>query len=318
MARTDLRHRDNAPGDWFVDTRCIDCGTCREVAPELFDDIGGCSVVARQPDEGEVTDAWLAAQACPTSSIGTLSRQPRPGRLYPRRIEPDLSEGPGVVVGSVVVGSAAGGSVVAGSVVFDCGYCSEDSFGASAWFVQRPDGNLLIDSPRFTEALVRPIAEAGGIAHVLLTHRDDVADAARWAERFSARVWIHADDRRAAPLASDVIDGEDDAEIEAGVISVWTPGHTKGSVMYLVDGRYLFTGDSLAWSHERSDLMAFRDACWWSWSAQADSLERLADRHRFAWVLPGHGARTQGDPEVLHERLVRLVDRMRATPASRF
>jgi hypothetical protein len=29
MARVALRHPDNAPGDWFVDERCIDCGTCR-------------------------------------------------------------------------------------------------------------------------------------------------------------------------------------------------------------------------------------------------------------------------------------------------
>src|SRR6202165_5768828 len=108
MARPDLRHRANAEGDWFVDTRCIDCGTCREIAPLLFGDAGGYSFVTEQPGPGGDLDAWLAAQACPTSSIGTLSRQARPGRLYPREIEP-------------------------GSGVWDLGYCSEDSFGASAW-----------------------------------------------------------------------------------------------------------------------------------------------------------------------------------------
>jgi glyoxylase-like metal-dependent hydrolase (beta-lactamase superfamily II)/ferredoxin len=283
VARTDLRHPDNVAGDWFVDTRCIDCGTCRDIAPELFGAIDDLSVVVAQPDDSTRLDAWLAAQACPTSSIGTLSRQPRPGRLYPREIED-------------------------GSGVFDCGYCSEDSFGASAWFVRRTDGNLLVDSPRFTEALVAPIAAAGGIDHVLLTHRDDVADARRWADRFGARVWIHRDDARAAPFATDQFD--DEVEVQPGVLTVPTSGHTRGSAMFLVDGRYLFTGDSLAWSHERQDLTAFRDACWWSWSAQADSLARLAARHRFAWVLPGHGARVNDDPETLHHRLTRLVDRM--------
>jgi len=289
VARIDLRHEANAKGDWFVDTRCIDCGTCRDIAPALFGDVGWTSVVIAQPgtDERAVRDAWLAAQACPTSSIGTVSRRPRPGRLYPPEIED-------------------------GSGVFDCGYCSEDSFGASAWFVRHPAGNLLIDSPRYTEALAGPIAVAGGIDHVLLTHRDDVADARRWADRFGARVWIHADDASAAPFATDRFPGDDEVAVEPGVVAVPTPGHTRGSVVFLVDGRYLFTGDSLAWSHDRQDLTAFRDACWFSWPAQADSLARLAERHRFAWVLPGHGARIHDDPEVLHRRLVGLVDRMRA------
>ena len=286
MARTDLRHPANAAGDWFVDTRCIDCGTCRDIAPGLFGDDGGYSIVARQPtSDGELL-AWLAAQACPTSSIGTVSRQTRPGLLYPREVEP-------------------------GSGVWDLGYCSEDSFGASAWLATRPTGNVLVDSPRFTEALAGPIEAMGGIAHVLLTHRDDVADAARWAERFGARVWIHADDRAAAPDATDVLQGIAEVEIGPGLVAIPTPGHTKGSVMYLLDGRYLFSGDSLAWSHDLNDLTAFRSACWWSWSAQADSLERLALNHGFRWVLPGHGARAAGDPDDLHERLLGLVARMR-------
>jgi glyoxylase-like metal-dependent hydrolase (beta-lactamase superfamily II)/ferredoxin len=287
VARTDLRNASNAEGDWFVDTRCIDCGTCRDIAPELFGAVHGYSVVIRQPRAAEpaLTEAWLAAQACPTNSIGTLSRRRRPGRLYPHEIE-------------------------AGSGVFDCGYCSEDSFGASAWFVQRASGNLLVDSPRYTEALVGPIDVAGGIDHILLTHRDDVADAERWAQRFGARVWIHADDATAAPFATDVING--DVDVGPGVVAVPTPGHTRGSMVFLVDDCYLFTGDSLAWSHERHDLTAFRDACWWSWPDQADSLARLAERHRFAWVLPGHGGRVHDDPDLLHRRLQLLVERMRA------
>ena len=86
MARVDLRNDANVAGDWFVDSRCIDCGTCREIAPALFVAHYDVSVVQRQPDGEEELDAWLAAQACPTSSIGTLSRRRRPGRLYPREI----------------------------------------------------------------------------------------------------------------------------------------------------------------------------------------------------------------------------------------
>lgn len=141
-----------------------------------------------------------------------------------------------------------------------------------------------------------------------------MANARRWAERFGARVWIHADDARAAPFATDVLEGDAEVEIQPGLLAVPTAGHTKGSVMFLLDGRYLFTGDSLAWSHERGDLTAFRRACWWSWPAQMESLDRLGRRHRFAWVLPGHGARVQASPDELHGRLVGLVERMCRTP----
>jgi glyoxylase-like metal-dependent hydrolase (beta-lactamase superfamily II) len=241
-------------------------------------------VVQRQPDVTELTDAWLAAQACPTLSIGTLSNRRRPGRLYPRE-------------------------VASGSGVFDLGYCSPDSFGASAWFVVRPAGNILVDSPRFTEALAVPIGDLGGIDHVVLTHRDDVADARRWAQRFGARTWIHTDDRDAAPWASDIVTLEQ--ELQPGLVAIPVPGHTKGSMVFLLDDTWLFTGDSLAWSHEDGDLTAFRDACWYSWRTQTESLAALADRHRFAAVLPGHGARHLGDADEMHDRLVALVERMR-------
>ena len=42
--------------------------------------------------------------------------------------------------------------------------------------------------------------------HVLLSHRDDVADADRWADRYGADVWIHAADADAAPYATNVFE----------------------------------------------------------------------------------------------------------------
>jgi glyoxylase-like metal-dependent hydrolase (beta-lactamase superfamily II)/ferredoxin len=292
MARVELRNTANVEGAWFCDTRCIDCGTCREISPETFAPAGGHSVVFHQPEPGDEAaelGAWLAAQACPTSSIGTVDHRPRPGRLYPREVEP-------------------------GSGVFDVGYCAESSFGASAWFVTRPDGNLLIDSPRFTEALARPFEEMGGIAHVLLTHRDDVADADRYAERFGARVWIHTDDRSAAPYATDLLAGgaREPTTVAAGVVAHPVPGHTRGSVVFVVDDRFCFSGDSLAWSHSRRDLLAFRGATWFSWTEQTASLGELAAATTFEWLLPGHGARVHLPAAEMHERLEALVTRMAA------
>ena len=288
MARPDLRHPGNAEGPWYVDERCIDCGTCRDLAPATFSDLGPQSVVWRQPAGAAAEeDAWLAAQACPTQSIGTLDRRARPGRLYPRR----LLDG-----------------------VYDLGYTSPDSFGASAYLVARPTGGLLVDSPRYAPALVRSVEALGGVAHVLLTHRDDVADAERWADHFGARVWVHEHDRSGAPFATDLVRGLEPVAVLPGVLCVPVPGHTMGSVVWVV-GEVAFTGDSLAWSHERDDLIAFREVCWHSWPAQLTSLERLAAACRPSWVLPGHGARCCMPPAELQDRLLALVARERSRAA---
>jgi glyoxylase-like metal-dependent hydrolase (beta-lactamase superfamily II) len=286
MARLTDRHPRNADGAWFVDTRCIDCGTCRELVPDLFGETGSQSVVVAQPadPEGEHR-AWLASAACPTASIGRSPRTPRPDHLFPLVIDGPVS---------------------------DLGHTAEDSFGATSYLVERPDGNLMVDSPVLTRRLTGEIDARGGLAHVLLTHRDDVADAQQWAERYGARVWIHADDRRATPFATDVVEGIEPAEIAPGVSVIPVPGHTRGSVVYLVDDRWLFTGDSLAWSHQREDLVAFRGACWYSWSELTTSLGRLADLARFEWILPGHGPRVHLDAEDATRRLKALVARMPA------
>lgn len=286
MARLDHRDPRNADGPWFVDTRCIDCGTCRQLVPELFAGVGDQSVVSVQPAGAEAERrAWLAAEACPTCSIGRSPRSTRPEGLYPLHVD-----GP----------------------VHDLGYTSEDSFGATSYLVVRPGGNLMVDAPRFTRQVAAPLDELGGVAHVLLTHRDDVADAPRWAQRYGARVWVHEADRAAVPAATDVLRGLRPASVVPGMVAIPVPGHTAGSVVYALDETWLFSGDSLAWSHQQRDLVAFRDACWYSWEAQIHSLARLAGATSFSWVLPGHGARVRLDPPDARARLLRLVARMRA------
>ena len=80
-------------------------------------------------------------------------------------------------------------------------------------------------------------------------------------------------------------------------------------LVFLLEQTYLFTGDSLAWSHERKDLQAFREACWYSWSELQRSLARLAE-YRFEWVLAGHGGSGRLPAEEMRLRLHALVERM--------
>lgn len=284
MAKAARRRPGNAPGPWFVDDTCIDCDACRQAAPDLFADLDGQSVVRRQPvTGGETSRAARAMLACPTGSIGTSAPLPVLDRLYPH----ELDDG-----------------------VFYCGFNARSSFGANAFFARRADGNVMVDSPRFARRLRRALEDAGGVADVLITHRDDVADAARWAAHFGARVWIHEDDADAAPFATDVLCGREPTEIRPGLSAIPVPGHTRGSVVYHLDDRFLFTGDSLHYSRELGELSAFRDACWHSWRALIASLERLLAL-RFEWVLAGHGDRHRAPAEWMHASLERLLARMR-------
>ena len=193
--------------------------------------------------------------------------------------------------------------------VYRLGYNSPASYGAHSFLIRRKNGNAMVDSPRFTRQVVAKLEQWGGLHGIFLSHRDDVADAERYARHFGARVWIHKADRSAAKFATDILEGEEPARIGDDLIAIPVPGHTKGSVVYLYDNRCLFTGDSLAWSFEEDDLVAYHDYCWYSWAAQTKSLRRLLD-YRFEWVLAGHGGAKGLSESEMHARLAALVERM--------
>jgi glyoxylase-like metal-dependent hydrolase (beta-lactamase superfamily II) len=278
------RHPLNAPGDWYVDRRCTDCGAARTVAPGLIVEQGGQSVFARQPKtKAELMMAWRARLLCPTASLRTESHLDVPDGVFPEK----LTEG-----------------------VYRLGYNAASSYGAHSFLIRRATGNAMVDAPRFTRALTAKLEDWGGLCDILLTHRDDVADAQRYAKHFRARVWIHEWDSSAARFASDILRGLEPLAMGDDLIAIPVPGHTKGSVAYLYDKRCLFTGDSLAWSFEADDLVAWRDYCWYSWPEQTKSLKRLLD-YPFEWVFAGHGgSRGSAAPE-MHARLMALVERMK-------
>ena len=269
VARLADRHPENADGEWYVDTRCIDCDVARHHAPDLIVALAnGQSVVSRQPETAvEELAMWRAALACPTRSIGTVDRRPEPPDVFPWEVTPGA---------------------------WLCGHNDRRSFGAHSWFVPEVGGGFLVDSPHWSADVVEAIEAHGGIAHVLLTHQDDVADAEKFADHFGARVWIHEADRQAAPYATDVITGTDEVTIADGLVVFPVPGHTEGSVLYLSDERHLFTGDTIGWFHREGDLGAFRNATWYSWDVLArlaGALRRLRPSVRVGAARPRQVAR---------------------------
>src|SRR5438046_3359638 len=73
MANPKKRVSENVPGDFFVDSTCIDCDACRQIAPSVFGEAAETSFVKAQPVSSlDRRRALQALLSCPTGSIGCL------------------------------------------------------------------------------------------------------------------------------------------------------------------------------------------------------------------------------------------------------
>ena len=286
MARAALRIAENVAGDFFVDSTCIDCDACRQIAPTVFHDIGEQSAVFHQPDSpDELAAAQRALISCPTASIGDVAKRDMSAALgtLPEWITDD---------------------------VYRCGYTSESSFGAISWYLR--EAKTLVDSPRFAAPLARNLEALGGVTRMLLTHQDDVADHEKFHQRFALQRVLHRDDVRARTSSVEMQpEGCTSVQLTADLLMIPTPGHTKGHAVYLYRDAFLFTGDHLAWDPDEERLIAFRRACWYSWAEQIKSMERLLD-FRFEWVLPGHGRPVHLDPDAMQAKLQQCIAWMKS------
>ncbi|HXT61462.1 MAG TPA: MBL fold metallo-hydrolase [Pyrinomonadaceae bacterium] len=291
MASVALRLPDNVPGDFFVDSTCIDCDACRQIAPETFAEDGDYSIVHEQPhNDDEMKRAMMALVACPTGSIGTVEHH------------------------DAHIGIDAFPELIAENV-FYCGFNAESSFGAWSYLIVRPDkegGNVLVDSPRFATQLIKKFDAMGGVRRMFLTHKDDVADHQRFADRYGCERIMHADDGAERLGIQRVIRGGDAVALDDELIAIPVPGHTRGHMVLLYKNKFLFTGDHLAWSPNRKSLIAFRSACWYSWTEQIKSMQNLLD-YEFEWVLPGHGRIHHDSAANMRAQVERCIEWMRST-----
>jgi glyoxylase-like metal-dependent hydrolase (beta-lactamase superfamily II)/ferredoxin len=277
----------NAPGDLFVDDACIACDTCRQLASATFGgDEDGVAHVSRQPAGAEERRRALhALVSCPVAAIGSRSKE----GIAAAAAELPLENAPGV---------------------YRCGYAAASSYGASAWLLVRPGGNVLVDSPRFAAPLLARLRALGGVRLMFLTHRDDVADHRRWRDALGCERVLHADDVTSG--TRDVerrLEGLAPSSLADDLVAIPVPGHTAGSAALLAADEHLFTGDHL-WASADGALDASASVCWWDWDEQARSMARLA-AFRFRHVWPGHGRPWRAPtPETARDAVRALAARM--------
>jgi len=287
MADPNKAVEQNVEGKFFVDTTCINCDTCRQLAPHNFRDAGTYSSVHHQPtNEDEERDSYRALLACPTGSIGARGKNQVKEFIddFPLLIDDDI---------------------------YYNGFNSEKSYGANSYFIKHPQGNWLVDSPKFLPHFAKKLEKLGGIKYIFLTHRDDIADAAKYAKMFDAQRILHEWDLDAQPDSEIVISGENETDLGDSFKIIPVPGHTKGHMVLLFENKYLFTGDHLHYEPERNRLAAYRSVCWYSWEEQTKSMARLAE-YDFEWVLAGHGNRGRLPLPEMKEQMNDLVKRMKA------
>lgn len=290
MAKLAHRLKENVGEDFFVDSSCIDCDACRQIAPTIFRDHGDQSSVYHQPETEEETRLALSALvACPTGSIGTI-------RKHNARIGIDAFP------------------MLISENIYYCGFNAESSFGAWSYLIlRRPEagGHVLVDSPRFSRPLIRKMKEWGGVRLMFLTHRDDIADHAAFRTEFKSERLMHAADGAARHGMERVIEGDEAVRLDDDLIAIPVPGHTRGSMVLLYREKFLFTGDHLAWSPVKETLTAFRSTCWYSWTEQTRSMEKLLD-YDFEWVLPGHGRIHHDTPQMMRAHLQGCIEWMKS------
>ena len=277
-----FRHPQNAPGDWYVDTSCTNCGAAQTVAPGLIVERHGQSTSARQPEtEDELRQAWRARILCPSASVRADNHAKLAEDVFPEK----MADG-----------------------VYRLGYNAAASYGAHSFALRRETGTFMVDSPRWSRAVVDQLSSWGGLAGILLSHEDDVSDAKCYADHFGAPVWIHEEDRAAAPFAGKILAGNEPVAVAHDLLAIPVPGHTHGSVCYIWN-RCLFTGDSFAWDFADGDLLAYRTYCW-SWPSLRKSPARLLE-YESEWVFAGHGGSYRLPAVEMRAHLAALIERMR-------
>ena len=136
MANPRRRVPENAPGDFFVDLTCIDCVTCRQIAPAAFGQAATTSFVKAQPSaKADRRVALQALLAFPTGSIGDLGGDD---------VKAVMTDFPLVMEGPV----------------YYCGYNSPKSYGGNNYLVRHA---ACLERRRQSAATSTPNGPAAGV-----------------------------------------------------------------------------------------------------------------------------------------------------------
>ncbi len=167
---------------------------------------------------------------------------------------------------------------------------NRETLGGTAYFLQTATGNLLIDSPAWTEETRLWLEEKGGIRWLAFTHRGGIANVRALQSTFHCELLIQEQEAYLLPNLT-VTSFHHHHPIDPGREMLWTSGHSPGSacVYTSLQGGILFTGRHLL-PDRNGNPAPLRIAKTFHWPRQLKNIQTLRDRYSaesLALICPG-------------------------------
>lgn len=163
---------------------------------------------------------------------------------------------------------------------------NRETLGGTAYLIVENPGNILVDSPPWNPLNQNFLAEQGGVAWLVLTHRGGMARVAQIQQQLGCQILVQEQEAYLLPELA-VTSWGNRFDLSPRTHTLWTPGHSPGSacLYHQIDaGGILFTGRHLLPNHQGHPL-PLRTAKTFHWPRQLQSLQML---------------RQQFGPETLH------------------
>ncbi len=167
---------------------------------------------------------------------------------------------------------------------------NRETLGDTAYLLQTPEGNLLIDSPPWTEETRLWLEENGGVRWLALTHRGGIANVRHFQTTFHCEILIQEQEAYLLPNLT-VTTFHHHHPVAPGIELLWTSGHSPGSacVYSSEQGGILFTGRHLL-PDRNGNPAPLRIAKTFHWPRQLKNIQTLRDRfsaESLALICPG-------------------------------
>jgi glyoxylase-like metal-dependent hydrolase (beta-lactamase superfamily II) len=166
-------------------------------------------------------------------------------------------------------------------------YAVKDGY-VNVYLVEADEGYIVVDAGSGASGVEKGLDELGISANeikaVLLTHTH--GDHTGAMSLFGDRP-VYGGAATNSPLITETFSDGETKEIAGREIScIFTPGHYVDSVVYIIDGVYMFAGDTLSLSDGKAGL--FNSAFNNSDAVQAEDIKKLSQVSGIKYILSAH------------------------------
>ena len=154
---------------------------------------------------------------------------------------------------------------------------NRETLGATSYYIIKKTGNILIDSPPWTEENKEFLKDHGGIKYFYITHRGAISNQIKPIyEIFNCEIIIQEQEAYLLPEIN-VTSFEKEISLSEETKGIWTPGFSPGSscLYHNAHGGILFTGRHLL-PDQNGDIKPLQLAKTFHWKRQLNSVKSLS------------------------------------------